>query len=126
MDQSTMSMLGMFGIVDKMTTQNKDMADLMTKLTQSIAAIQNEKDPAVLKSRITEHAALLAELDSRLTQAGDTIQKLSNTMPHQASGTMPVMQGPMPGIMPGTGPVPAPNMDTAPGTMPPSTKPETH
>lgn len=45
---------GMMG--RQLVTHHQQVSALMDKLMQSMAAIQSEKDPAALKSKLAEHA----------------------------------------------------------------------
>jgi hypothetical protein len=53
------------------------MSTLMNKLMQSMAAIQNEKDPEALKSKLAEHEALLNDMRTQMMQQGDGMQMMS-------------------------------------------------
>ena len=90
MSQNMMGMMGMTDMMSQMTKQHKDMSDQMNKLMQSMTALQNEKDPAVLKSKLAEHAALVAQMRTRMMQAGDMMQRMSGMM----SGTTDAMKKP--------------------------------
>ncbi len=55
-------MMGM--TMGQMTVHHQQMTETMNKLMQSMTAIQNEKDPAALKSKLAEHRALLGACPS--------------------------------------------------------------
>ena len=61
------SMMGMMG---QMQSHHQKMSDLMTKLMASMKAIEDEKDPAALKSKLAEHRALLEEMHTQMMQQG--------------------------------------------------------
>ena len=42
-----------------------------------MTAIQNEKDPEVLKSKLAEHQALLNQMQSQMMQQGKMMQMMS-------------------------------------------------
>jgi hypothetical protein len=65
------------GMMGQMTTHHQQMSTLMNKLMESMAAIQNEKDPEALKSKLEEHQALLNQMHSQMTQQGKMMQMMS-------------------------------------------------
>ena len=68
---------GMMGMMGQMTTHHQQMSTLMNKLRESMTAIQNEKDPEALKSKLAEHQALLDQMHSQMTQQGKMMQMMS-------------------------------------------------
>jgi uncharacterized coiled-coil protein SlyX len=59
----------------------------MSKLMQSMAAIEAEKDPAALKAKLAEHRALLEQMRSHMTNQGEMMQQMMGcTQPPAASG----------------------------------------
>src|SRR5579863_7361252 len=60
----------MMGMMGQMTTQHQQMTELMNKIIQNMAAIQNEKDPTALKAKLAEHQALLEQMRDQMTQQG--------------------------------------------------------
>ena len=68
---------GMMGMMSQMTTHHQQMSTLMNKLMESMSAIQNEKDPEALKSKLAEHQALLNQMRSQMMQQGNTMQMMS-------------------------------------------------
>lgn len=86
---SMMNMMGHMGQVmtqhhDRMMTQHQQMTGSMDKLMASMAAMQNEKDPAKMKSMMAEHQALLGEMRSQMMQQGGMMQNcplLGNSSP---------------------------------------------
>ena len=52
----------------KMMAQHQEMGNLIDQLLKSFSAMENEKDPALLKEELAEHAALLKELQSKFQQ----------------------------------------------------------
>lgn len=65
------------GMMGQMTTHHQQMTELMNKLIQNMAAIQNEKDPAALKAKLAEHQALLEQMRDQMTQQGGMMQHMS-------------------------------------------------
>ena len=53
----------------KMMTQHQEMENLIDQLIKSFSVLENEKDPALLKKELAEHAALLKELQSKFQQS---------------------------------------------------------
>jgi hypothetical protein len=71
---------GMMGMMGQMTNHHQQMSDVMNKLMESMAAIQNEKDPEALKSKLAEHSALLKEMHDQMMQQGTMMQNMSGMM----------------------------------------------
>ena len=67
----------MMGMMGQMTTHHQQMTELMNKLIQNMAAIQNEKDPAALKAKLAEHQALLEQMRDQMTQQGGMMHNMS-------------------------------------------------
>lgn len=79
-------MMGMMGMMDQMNhmmgqmmTHHQQMADLMTKLMDSMKAIENEKDPAALKQKLAEHRALLEQMRTQMMQQGGMMHQMMGT-----------------------------------------------
>lgn len=68
---------GMMGMMGQMTAHHQQMSDLMNKLIESMSAIQTEKDPAKLQSKLAEHRALLEQMRSQMMQQGGMMQNMS-------------------------------------------------
>lgn len=83
-DQSKPEMMGQGmmggGMMGQMTTHHQEMSTLMNKLMQSMTAIQNEKDPTALKSKLAEHNTLLKEMHDQMMQQGTMMQNVSGEM----------------------------------------------
>jgi hypothetical protein len=77
---------GMMGMMGQMTNHHQKMSDLMSKLMESMAAIQNEKDPEALKSKLAEHSALLKEMHDQMMQQGTMMQNMSGMMKNMTGG----------------------------------------
>ena len=71
---------GMSGMMGQMREHHVQMIGLMNKLMESIAAIQSEKDPDALKSKLAEHAKLLEQMHSQMTQQGSRMKMMSGQM----------------------------------------------
>ncbi|MEO5925504.1 MAG: hypothetical protein ABIR70_16910 [Bryobacteraceae bacterium] len=59
-----------------MKGEHREMAQLVEKITQSFAAIQAEKDPAVLSKKLADHAALLKQLDAKVQAGTKMMEKM--------------------------------------------------
>ena len=77
---------GMTGMMGQMTTHHQQMSTLMNKLMQSISAIQSEKDPAALKSKLAKHQALLDQMHSQMMQQGKMMQMMSGQKKQSCPG----------------------------------------
>ena len=71
---------GMMGMMGQMTKHHQQMSGLMTKLMASMKAIEDEKDPAVLKSKLAEHRTLLEQMHTQMTQQGGMMKEMSGMM----------------------------------------------
>jgi hypothetical protein len=67
----------MMGMMGQMMTHHHQMTELMNKVMQSMAAIQNEKDPAALQAKLAEHRALLEQMHEQMTQQGGMMHDMS-------------------------------------------------
>lgn len=83
-DQSKPGMMGgdmvgqnMTEMMSKMNGNQQEMFRLMEKLMASLKSIQDEKDPAALKSKLAEHQALLNQMHERMTQQGRMMGEMS-------------------------------------------------
>lgn len=75
------------GMMGQMTTHHQTMIALMNKLMESMAAIQSEKDPEALKSKLAEHQALLNQMHGQMMQQGKRMQMMSGQMKQSCPGT---------------------------------------
>ncbi len=75
------------GMMGRMTTHHQQMSALMNRLMQGMAAIQNEKDPEALKTKLAEHQALLAQMQSEMMRQGRTMQMMSGRIRQSCPGT---------------------------------------
>ena len=68
----------------QMMSQHQELAKMIDQLNKSFAALENEKDPAVLKNKLAEHGALLKQLQSTFQQGagmrGMTGQMMEHSM----------------------------------------------
>jgi hypothetical protein len=98
-DQTTMmgggGGMGMMGMMGQMNAHHEQMSTLMNQLMQSMTAIQNEKDPAALQSKLAEHRALLEKMHSQMMNQGGMMNNFSEQMQQNC---------PMPKVTPPTAP----------------------
>jgi hypothetical protein len=67
-------------MMGQMMTRHQEMSQLMNKMMQSMAAINNEKDPAKLKALLAEHAALLDQMRMGMMGQGNMMQNMAGQM----------------------------------------------
>ncbi len=77
----------MMGTMHGMMGNQQQMFALMEKLMASLKAIQDEKDPAALKSKLAEHQALLNQMHDQMTRQGAMMGNMSDMM--TANSSMP-------------------------------------
>jgi hypothetical protein len=78
---------GMTGMMGQMSTHHQTMTTLLNKMMESMAAIQNEKDPEALKSKLAEHQALLNQMRSQMMQQGKMMQMMNGQIKQSCPGT---------------------------------------
>jgi len=83
-------MMGM--AMGQMMARHQQMTETMNKLMQSMTAIQNEKDPAALKSKLAEHRALLEQMRNGMMQQDGMMQNMMQRM--MGGSTLPAPPGP--------------------------------
>jgi superoxide dismutase len=71
---------GMMAMMGQMGTHHQQMVDNMNKLMQSMSAIEAEKDPAALKSKLAAHRALLEQMRSEMMQQAGMMRHMQNMM----------------------------------------------
>lgn len=78
---------GMMGMMGQMSTHHQQMMTLMNKMMESMAAIQSEKDPEALKSKLAEHQALMNQMRSQMMQQGKMMQMMNGQINQSCPGT---------------------------------------
>jgi hypothetical protein len=81
--QSDRSQTGMMRggmMMGQMMIQHQEMSQLMNKMKESMAAINNEKDPAKLKALLAEHGALMEQMRGKMMGQGQMMQNMSVRM----------------------------------------------
>jgi hypothetical protein len=53
----------------QMMGQHRELGKVIDRLNQSFAALEDEKDPALLKKKLAEHGVLLKQLESKFQQS---------------------------------------------------------
>ncbi len=71
---------GMMRMMSTMKGNQQQMFHLMEKLMASLKSIEDEKDPAVLKSKLAAHQALLDQMHEQMTRQGAVMSDLSDMM----------------------------------------------
>ncbi len=69
-------MMGQDGMTGQMQAHHQQMTALMNKLMDSMAAIQSEKDPEALKSKLAEHHKLLEEMRGQMMGQGNRMKMM--------------------------------------------------
>ena len=77
---------GMMGMMGQMTSHHEQMNTLMNELMQSMSAIQNEKDPEALKSKLAQHEALLNQMRGQMMGQGKAMQMMSGQIKQSCPG----------------------------------------
>jgi len=67
-------------MMSQMMTHHQEMSQLMSKMMESMAAMNNEKDPAKLKGMIAKHGALLDQMHEKMMGQGAMMQNMSGQM----------------------------------------------
>lgn len=70
----------MMDMIEHMTSYQRQMAVTMTKLTQNVADLQNEKDIAQLRAKLAEQSGMLDELQIYMTQQSNVTQSLEESL----------------------------------------------
>ena len=79
------------GKMPQMMTTQQEVTTLANQLLKSFAAIENEKDPVVLQKKLAEHGALLKELQTKLQEQSQVMEKMRGQMimmGHMMGGSM--------------------------------------
>lgn len=63
-----------------MMARHAEMAKLVDELSQSLAALETEKDPAIMKKKLAEHRVLIEQLQSKMKECSGMMQKMSDHM----------------------------------------------
>ena len=77
---------GMMGMMGQMSSHHQQMFRLMEKLMASMKAIEEEKDPTALQSKLSEHRALLEQMHAQMNQEGSLMGGMSDAMKTSCSG----------------------------------------
>jgi uncharacterized protein HemX len=63
-----------------MMAHHQEMEKLTSQLLQSFTALENEKDPSAIKKLQAEHRALLEQLQGKVKERAEMMQKMSEHM----------------------------------------------
>ena len=74
---------GEMGMMAKMKDREKQTSDLIAKLMASMDAIENEKNATAMKQKLTEHRALLEQLQKQ-TSMGDMMKNMPGMIGNDA------------------------------------------
>ena len=66
----------------QMMSQHQELGGLIDQLSRSFAELENEKDSAVLKSKLAEHGALLKQLQSKFHESSGMMDMMGQMMHH--------------------------------------------
>jgi hypothetical protein len=67
-------------MMGQMMAQHQEMSELMSKMMQSMTAINAEKDPAKLKALLAEHAALMNRMHGEIMSQGNMMHDMAGQM----------------------------------------------
>ena len=67
---------------EQMMSQHQETAKVIDQLVNSFSALENEKDPAVLKTKLAEHGALLKQLQSKFQESSGMMDMMGQMMHH--------------------------------------------
>ncbi len=67
-------------MMGQMMGQHQEMSQLMSKMMQSMTAINAEKDPAKLKALLAEHAALMDQMHGKMMSQGNMMHDMAGQM----------------------------------------------
>lgn len=72
---------GMMGMMmNMMMGQNQQMSATMNKMTENLAAMQNEKDPARMKSMMAQQSTMMQQMRDQMMQQSGMMQGMSAMM----------------------------------------------
>lgn len=67
-----------------MTTDHREMAQLVEKLAQSLAGLEGEHDHTALMAKLAEHRKLIEQLQAHVAKHGESADKPAETVPAPA------------------------------------------
>lgn len=67
-------------VMHNMMRQNQQMSDNMEKMTERMAAMQAENDPAKLKSMMMDQTAMMEQMRGQMMKQGDQMQSMTQNM----------------------------------------------
>jgi hypothetical protein len=78
------TMMGQY--MNQMLARHQQMSELMDRLTESMAAMQTEKNPAALATKMAEHRALIEQMQKLMNTQGGMMSQFTQGCP-VVSGT---------------------------------------
>lgn len=69
-----------------MVAHHQEMERLVNQLLQNFAALENEKDPEIMRSKLAEHRVLLKQLQSKITRCSEMMEKTGKQGKHSCMG----------------------------------------
>jgi hypothetical protein len=79
------AMMGQY--MNQMLARHQQMSELMNKLTESMAAMQAEKNPAALATKMAEHRALIEQMQKLMNTQGGMMSQFTQGCPVFGSGS---------------------------------------
>jgi hypothetical protein len=73
-------MMGGHMMMGQMMAQHQEMSEMMSKMMQSMTAIDAEKDPAKLKALLAEHTALMNQMHDKMIGQGKMMHDMAGKM----------------------------------------------
>jgi hypothetical protein len=85
------------GMMMMMMGQNRQMSDNISKIMQNMAAMQNEKDPAKMRSMVAAQSTMMQQMRDQMMQQSGMMQGMSAMMqgcPMMGGSGQPPAPGP--------------------------------
>ncbi|HEX5000228.1 MAG TPA: hypothetical protein VFY29_18550 [Terriglobia bacterium] len=73
-------------MMKRMESEHHEMMELMQQAMKSLSELQNAKDPATMKSRMAEHAAILERMRAKMAEHEEMMKSMSEMMSHMMGG----------------------------------------
>lgn len=63
-----------------MMARHAEMTKLLDELSESLTALEAEKDPAIMKKKLAEHRVLIEQLQSKMKGCSEMMQQMNDHM----------------------------------------------
>lgn len=63
-----------------MMAHHAEMTKLLDELSESLTALEAEKDPAIMKKKLAEHRVLIERMQNRMKECSEMMQQMSGHM----------------------------------------------